>query len=102
VFWVLAQPLVGLHESVVQGLLSLQVATAPGIHALLPQTSPTVHAFPSVHGAVFGVLRQPLPSAHESVVQGLLSLQDRGAWPTHAPLVQVSPTVQALPSLHAS
>jgi hypothetical protein len=43
----------------------------------------------------------PLEGSHESSVQLSRSAQLGGAPPTHTPLEQASPVVQALPSLHA-
>jgi hypothetical protein len=43
---------------------------------------------------------QPSTASQLSSVQGLLSLQLRGPPPPHVPDVHVSPTVQALLSLH--
>jgi hypothetical protein len=58
-----------------------------------------VQAFPSLQGSVLFVCTQPVSGAHESSVHGLLSLQLSGGPPTHSPPVQVSPVVQASPSL---
>jgi hypothetical protein len=62
----------------------------------------SVHTLPSlpqlVPSATF-VCTHPELLLHESVVQGLLSLQFT-AVPVHVPLWQVSPDVQALLSLH--
>jgi hypothetical protein len=46
--------------------------------------------------------RQPLPGSQLSVVQGFESLHDAGGPALHAPPAHTSPTVQALPSLHAN
>ena len=93
-------PVAGTHESSVQTLPSLQFGAGPGIQLPPAQVSPTVHALPSLHGSVLFAWTQPDAGLHESVVQTLLSLQFGAAPGVHAPAVQVSPTVQALPSLH--
>jgi hypothetical protein len=72
---VYTQPVAGLHESVVQPLLSLQVIAA--------------------------LTQAPVPGVQESVVQALLSLQFL-AVPLQMPAEQVSFTVQASPSLQAA
>jgi hypothetical protein len=71
------QPVAGLHESVVQGLLSLQTTAEPAWQVPPPQMSPVVHALPSSHAFVLLVKMQPVASEQVSVVQGLLSLQMR-------------------------
>jgi hypothetical protein len=96
------QPVAALHESVVQGLPSLQASAAPETHTPAAHVSPAVQALPSEQGAVLGVNTQPAPSAHESVVQGFPSLHAAGAWPTQLPWLHASPVVQALPSSHGS
>ena len=48
------QPVAGLHESFVHGLLSLQVTGVP-TQPPSRQWSPEVQALPSEHEAVFGV-----------------------------------------------
>src|SRR5881397_180359 len=79
---------------------SIARRTAP-MHPPPEQLSPVVVALPSVHASA--LLRCPQPTAggvQKSVVHTLASSQVFGA-PTHAPRVQVSATVQTLPSLHA-
>src|SRR6185369_17880066 len=51
---------------------------------------------------VLFVCTQPVTALQESVVHTLLSLQLGAAPGVQAPAVQVSPTVHALPSLHAT
>src|SRR5256712_10172597 len=71
------------------------------MHLLPEQLSPTVAALPSSHATA--LLRCPQPTVggvQKSVVQTLASSQVFGT-PTHAPLKQVSATVQTLLSLHA-
>jgi hypothetical protein len=50
-----AQPKVGLQESSVQGLLSLQTIGDPALHVPPPQVPPLVQAFPSSQGLVLFV-----------------------------------------------
>ena len=99
-FGVLAHPVVGLQESSVQALLSLQLTATPAQAPPL-QMSPEVHALPSEHTAVLAVLTQaPDATLQLSFVQPLLSLQLRTAPGTHALPLQTSPTVHGLPSVH--
>ena len=89
-----------------QPLLSLQFKVpVPARQVPAPlQESPTVQAFPSEQEvpAAAGAWLQPPPELQASVVQGLLSSQFWVDPPVHAPdPLQVSPVVQALPSLHA-
>lgn len=56
-----------------------------------------VQVLPSVQGAVFGVLWQPVAAAQESLVQGFWSSQFRGR-PKQLPPLHLSSEVQALPS----
>jgi hypothetical protein len=67
-------PVEGLHESAVQALLSLQFLGAP-VQIPPEHTSPEVQALPSLQGAVLLVCTQPLAGSHESFVQALLSSQ---------------------------
>jgi hypothetical protein len=67
-------PVVGSHESSVQGFPSSQAAAKPWT--------------------------QPVVGSHESSVHWLPSSQSGAAPPTQAPLEQVSPVVQAFPSSH--
>src|SRR6185436_4035451 len=99
---VLAQPVAGAHESSVHGLPSLQSRTFwPARQIPPPQVSPTVQTFASSHGLAFATFTQPVAGAHDSSVHELSSSQSNApgpVWP--APSPQVSPTVQASPSLH--
>jgi hypothetical protein len=79
------QPDAGLQESTVHALLSLHTTAAPGAQAPAAHTSAAVQAFPSVHGAEFGVKVQPLAGLHASSVQGLLSLHTTATPALHAP-----------------
>src|SRR6266705_3193196 len=66
------------------------------------QTSPAVAALRSSHAsALFRFLQPTAGGVQRSVVHTLPSTQLRGA-PTQAPAVQVSPTVQTFPSVHAA
>ena len=95
-------PLAGLQESLVQTLPSLQSGGGPPAQAPPLQVSAVVHAFPSLHAAVLFVWTQPVAGLQESSVQPLASLQSSAGPPAHAPLVQVSAVVHALPSLQAA
>ena len=60
-----------------------------------------VQALPSLHVLVlFVVDAQPWPGSQESSVQGWLSSQWVVGPPLQSPPPQVSPVVQAFPSLH--
>ena len=89
------------QPSVVQVLPSLQLGAAPPTHAPPLQVSLVVQALLSLQDNVFAVLTQPLDGLQLSSVQGLPSLHTLAAPGTHAPLAQMSLTVQALLSLHA-
>jgi len=102
VLLVCAQPVAGLQASSVQTLASSQLGGAPPTHTPPAQVSLVVHALPSLHGAVLLVCVQPDPGLQASSVQTLPSSQFGGAPPTHVPAAQVSPVVQALPSLQGA
>ena len=91
-------PLVGSHESAVHALLSSQFGAAPGTHWPLTHVSPTVHALLSLQLLPLTLNTQPSSGSHVSIEHGLPSSQGSFAPGTHAPLAQVSPVVQALPS----
>jgi hypothetical protein len=55
-------PVVGLHVSVVQGLLSLQTVCVPPLHCPPVQVVFEVHALPSSQAVPFATFRQ-LPLA---------------------------------------
>jgi hypothetical protein len=94
------QPDVGLHESSVQGLLSLQTVCCPGVPTPFMQTSPVVQALPSLNVFVLSFVNtHPEVGLQESSVQGLLSLQTVGEPGVAVPFTQASPVVHALPSL---
>ena len=95
------QPDFGSQLSVVQGFPSSQVVTVPGKHRPPLQLSPTVQTLPSLQETPSLALDvQPLTVSQVSNVQGFLSSQTTGE-PTHWPLLQVSPLVQALSSSQA-
>lgn len=101
-FVFLHAPLVKSQTSAVHGFKSSQLTTAPARQLPLPShLSPFVHGLPSSQLApMTGVNRQPLTLSHWSVVHGLPS-EHFLAVPAHVPLLQVSLTVQAMPSSHA-
>jgi len=99
---VCVQPPVAPQASVVQALLSSQANAAPGTHTPLAQASSTVQALPSVQAMVLLVNVQPLAGLQASVVHGLPSLHASAVPAAQAPLAQMSPLVQALPSLHGA
>ena len=88
--------------SVVQGLPSLHTMPTP-LHLPAAHASPLVQTLPSLQGlpsTVAGYL-QPDRGSQYSVVHGLLSVQTVGV-PMQAPLLQMSPLVQAVPSLQGA
>jgi hypothetical protein len=96
------QPVVALHESVVQGFASLQEIALPAVQVPLWQVSAPLQRFPSRQGVPFGAgaVVQPVAGAHPSVVQGFESLQTSGVPAVHVPVWQVSGPLQRLPSVH--
>jgi hypothetical protein len=93
------QPVTGSQLSVVQTLPSLQLAAGPPLQVPPPHVSFVVQAFPSLQGFELFVCTHPLAGSHESVVHGLPSLQFGAGPPLQVPPPQVSPVVQAFPSL---
>ena len=69
------QPTVGSHVSVVHTLLSLHTSASAPRHTPFAHVSPVVQALPSLQTFVLLVKTHPVSTEHESVVQGLLSLQ---------------------------
>jgi hypothetical protein len=67
----------------------------------LEQASLVVQALPSLHAAVLLVNTQPFVGSQMSSVQTLASSHTGGEPPTQVPPEQVSPVVQAFPSLQA-
>jgi hypothetical protein len=103
VLGVFTQPVVWLHESFVQILLSLQFLAVPARQVPLKQMSFSEHALPSLQGLLLLVKTQPVSGLQESApatspVQSLPSSQTRGA-PPHTPPPHTSLMVQALLSL---
>ena len=99
------QPPVGSQLSLVHKLLSSQLTAPPPLQTPFLQTSGLtsvpVHTLPSLHTSPLRPIHtQPLAGSQLSLVHGLLSSQLRLLPPVQTPLVQTSPLVQALPSLH--
>jgi hypothetical protein len=94
----------GLHESVVQGLLSFTVGAAPATHAPEPlHVSAPLHAFPSLQEspAARFTCTTPTVEMQVSLVHGLPSSTVGGVPGRHAPSpLQVSAPLHAFPSLH--
>ncbi len=96
----LTQPVFGSQLSLVQRFLSSQSTDAPAQPPPL-QASPWLHALPSSHGKVLAANAQaPVTALQLSVVQALLSLHTALVPETQALFAQLSPSVQALPSVH--
>jgi hypothetical protein len=93
------QPPWASQVSVVHALPSSQMAGTAATQSPPAHFSPVVQFEPSSHGPVPLTYTHPALASHASVVHGLLSLQGSALPPTHAPLLQASPTVHALPSL---
>lgn len=93
------QPFCASQPSTVQGLPSLHVALEPAVHLPPWQLSPWVHALPSLQGAATLPWMQPDLGSQLSVVHGLASSQPRGPPGWQLPAAQLSPLVQALPSV---
>jgi hypothetical protein len=93
------QPDAGLHESVVQGLLSLQTRALPGAQFPAEQMSPTVQALPSLHAPGAATNAHPVAGRQVSVVHTFPSLQTRAGPAVQVPPAQVSLVVHALPSV---
>ena len=92
------QPAMGSQLSLVQGLLSSHTVGAPPWQVPPAQESPLVQGLPSLHGWVLAAWLQPSLASQASLVHGFWSSQLGAAPGLHTPAVQVSPTVQALPS----
>jgi hypothetical protein len=97
-----AHPPGGAHVSSVQEFPSLQSVGPPPAQAPPEQASFAVQGSPSLHGAVFAALTHPVAGLQESSVQRFPSSHPSGGPGTHAPAEQVSPFVQALPSLQVA
>ena len=94
-----AHPVTGSQLSVVHRLPSSQTTAEPAWQVPDPQVSPVVQALPSSQAIVLFVKTQPVAGLHVSVVHTLLSLQTTAALVLQVPPPQVSPEVQAFPSL---
>jgi len=79
-----------------------QRLAVPGLQAPFKQTSAPLQTLLSSHAAVLFTNLQPDAGSQESVVQTLESKQRSGNPPLHVPLVHLSASVQALPSLQAA
>jgi hypothetical protein len=109
---VATQPVLGLHESVVHGLPSLQVSDVPAVHVPLWHVSAPLQALPSEHDVPFATaVFAHTPELHVSVVHGFPSLQSAATahgWQpaigvfAHPELVLHESVVHALPSLQLS
>ncbi len=95
------QPMARSQPSEVHGFPSSQTGAAPATQVPSLQVSPTVQALPSSHLAVVAPKTQPLIASQLSAVQGFWSSHAVGAPGKHAPSLQVSPSVQTLPSSQA-
>src|SRR5262245_25111577 len=81
-------PVIALHESMVQTLLSLHTSGAPIWHnPPAVHVSAPLHASPSEHDdpAALGVWKHPVPGSQPSVVQGLASAQSSAVPGWHDP-----------------
>src|SRR5437870_12321827 len=81
---------------------SSQLGAGPPRHLPPLHLSLVVQAFPSLHGAVLFVWKQPVAGLQVSSVQTLPSSQLVAGPPTQPPLLQVSLVVQAFASLQGS
>ena len=95
------QPVLASQLSSVHGLPSLQASFWPDAQLPSWQRSPLVQASPSLHARLLALNWQPILLSQLSVVQGLPSSQALASPGRQVPERQVSPLVQALPSLHA-
>src|SRR3989449_1055632 len=95
-------PVPDLKESAVQRFTSSQLRAVPVVQTPNWQLSLPLHTFPSLHDVPLGTgaYTHPLGGLQLSAVQGLPSSHLRGL-PLQTPPEQVSPVVQALPSLQA-
>jgi hypothetical protein len=93
------QPVPGMHESSVQGLPSSQLNGDDPAQVPPEQISAVEHGSPSSQASELFAWTHPVAGLQESSVQTLPSLQSSAGPPAHAPPLQVSAVVQALPSL---
>ena len=85
-----------------QGLPSSQTRPLPAWQLPPTQPSPLVQALPSLQGWLLELNWQPCLGSQVSVVQGLASSQLVAEPGRHWLWAQLSPAVQALPSLHGA
>ena len=78
---------------------SSQLTAAP-LHTPPEHTSPVVQALPSLQNTELSAYTHPKAESQRSSVQKFWSSQFGGGPPRHVPPEQVSPVVQAFPSLH--
>lgn len=90
------QPSLESQESSVHKLPSLQLCVLPATQALLAHASPTVQTLPSSQGALFASDVHPVFVLQLSVVHEFASSQFFVTPGSQNPLLQMSPTVQAL------
>ncbi len=102
VLFVCTQPSESSQLSVVHTLSSSQSGATPPAHDLLLHVSAVVQALASSQGRVLAALTQPCVGSQLSVVHRLLSSQSGATPPWQTPLEQVSLSVHALPSSHAT
>jgi len=96
----LLQPFTASQLSVVHGLPSSQAEGALGVQLPSLHTSPGVQLLLSLQVAVLLACVQPEFVSHASSVQGSPSSHPAAEPDTQMPAPHLSPTVQALPSLH--
>ncbi len=94
------QPLALSQLLSVQGLPSSQPGPAPPVHLAPLHPSPAVQASPSSQALVLLMWVQPWTTWQPSLVQALSSSQDLATPGTQLPVLQMSPSVQTLPSEH--
>ena len=96
-----AQPVVGLQLSIVQGLPSSHDTAVPA-HLPPAQVSLVVQVLPSSHAAVFCAVTQPVFGSQLSVVQGSPSSHALAPAPLQLPASHASGLVQGSPSSHGA
>ena len=97
-----SQPVAGSQLSAVQESWSSQSGAAPRVQVPPEQTSGPLQTVSSSHAFELFAYTQPVAGLQESSVQSLPSSQLLEAPPAHAPLLQASGPVQALPSSHGA
>src|SRR5262245_23151298 len=95
-------PIPGSQRSRVHSLLSSQLRESLPVHCPLTHMSCVVQALRSLQGTSRSVNLQPIAGSQKSAVHGLSSPHTIGDPGEHAPLVQTSFLVQALPSSQGS